>query len=806
MAITDPLVLPGDVMLMPVADLPAYLCELLEYEDGDYVLTRPRSRATSRIIDAQTAELLRLFQTPTLIVQAVIHFSKAHRLDPEQVLVDAFPILQSLMDASLLVAANAEPLQQILPSLAVGEQFAGCEVLKCIHVVEDTEVYQAQRTNGEMVALKVSRPGCKHTALRMFEQEISVLKCLDNTVNLPLLDSGISREQRFLILEWCSGIEVAIAAEEIRRRGTDNRKSLLQLCGAVLDAYSHLHAQGVVHADIHTGNILVTNDGSVKIIDYGFACSETIETEDVPYRADINYFSAPEYAQAVLTGNSVPAPGMQEEQFSLAALLYYLLTGAQYLRFSLGQEEVIQQIAAASPLPFAAQDVVPWFEVEALLARALRKHPSDRFPSASAFARELKEVAMLEERPAPSLTLQATDTEAQAAQALLQNMLRHLGLESQLLSSGLTIAPTCSLTYGAAGVAYALYRIACAQNSAALLSLADIWSTQAVHTMKNNRAAFYNEENIRPEVVGYTSPYHTACGVYSVQALIGHAMGDFASQQQAVSAFITASQAPCENIDLTLGRAGTLLVSSFLLNSMLQGGMLDATPLLDFGNKIMQSIWDEIDACPVIQECSAITYLGMAHGWAGLLYATMRWCLSSGAVLPDMLEERLQQLATCAECSGRGVRWPVTLPPPDHKHPAALYMPGWCNGSAGYIHLWTLAHSMFGDELYGRLAEQAAWHAWEAGGVVSSLCCGLAGQSYGLLNLYKHTGERAWLTRAQEFTHLAVRKRGGAVHYGLAQRMALDAQCESLYHGDLGLAILIAELARPEDARMPFFE
>ena len=806
MAITDPFVLPGDVILTSVEELPTYLREQLEYEEGDYVITRPRSRVASRIVDAQSAVLLKIFETPRTIVQAVIRFSQTNRLDPEQVLTDAFPTIQSFINASFLVPTDSEYAQKILPSFVAGNQVADCEVLSCVHVVEDTEVYKVKRASGEIVALKISRSGRDREALRMLEQEISILKHLDGRVNPAFLEAGMFEDRQYLIIEWCLGIEVSVAAQELRRHsGTDNRRELLHLCSTILDAYSHLHAQGIIHADIHPGNILVASDGSVKIVDYGFACHEEIEFEgDEPQRTNICYFSEPEYAKAILSGLRVPAPSTKGEQFSLAALLYYLFTGAQYLKISLEQEEMLQRIAAWNPLPFSRWSIRPWLEVETLLATALSKHPADRFPSVSAFARRLKEVILPDEQPGSSLTSHAAHADALAAQELLNSVIKHVGLEGSLFPSELTIAPTCSLTYGAAGIAYALYRIACARNNAALLSLADNWSTKAVNNIKSS-TAFYDEVDFIPETVGYTSPYHTVSGVYCVQALISHAMGDLVSQQEAINAFIAASKGPCETLDLTLGRSGTLLASSFLLDIASNNSVLDVAPLLALGNEVMQSVWNKINTFAAIQECSEITYLGIAHGWAGLLYATMCWCQSSGVILPDTIEERLQQLAVYAESSGRGVHWKWVLPQPGQKR-AGLYMPGWCNGSAGYIHTWTLADRMFGDQMYARLAEQAAWNAWEEIDTVSSLCCGLAGQAYGLLNLYKHTGERAWLARAQELAQqAALNVRGSSLH-DTASHIGLDARSMSLYYGDVGIAVLAAELARPEEACMPFFE
>jgi hypothetical protein len=368
-------------------------------------------------------------------------------------------------------------------------------------------------------------------------------------------------------------------------------------------------------------------------------------------------------------------------------------------------------------------------------------------------------------------------------------VLQRLGPSGPLLPSGLTLAPTCSVNNGAAGIAYALYRIACIRGDASLLSLADIWSTKATSNIESSEAFYSTELEITSEVVGQISLYHTASGVHCVQALISHAMGDVASQQAAAEAFVSASMAPCENLDLTLGKSGTLLACSLLLDVMPDSDIL---PL--FGNEVMQGIWNQIDTFPPLREYPPLTFLGIAHGWAGVLYATMRWCQSSGHTLPGSFEERLRQLAACAEPSGRGVRWKRKLRKRDHKH-SYDYVPSWCNGSAGFVFLWTLAHQRFGDQTYLDLAEKAAWNTWEDPDTIGDLCCGLAGRAYALLDLYKYTGERDWLYRAQE----------------LANRAAISIKSsairnDSLYKGEIGVAVLAVDVFRPEASCMPLFE
>jgi serine/threonine-protein kinase len=122
-------------------------------------------------------------------------------------------------------------------------------------------------------------------------------------------------------------------------------------------------------------------------------------------------------------------------------------------------------------------------------------------------------------------------------------------------------------------------------------------------------------------------------------------------------------------------------------------------------------------------------------------------------------------------------------------------MPGWCNGSAGFVFLWTLAHRELGDPAWLALAEAAAMNAWESPDGNGSLCCGLGGRAYALLNYHRHAGGPEWLARARD----------------LANRAALDVEKasereDSLYKGSIGVALLAADLARPEAAAMPFFE
>src|ERR1044071_2239202 len=122
-------------------------------------------------------------------------------------------------------------------------------------------------------------------------------------------------------------------------------------------------------------------------------------------------------------------------------------------------------------------------------------------------------------------------------------------------------------------------------------------------------------------------------------------MGDAAAQQRAVEDFLLASRRPCAEIDLALGRSGSLLVAAMLLPI---GGDVRA-----FGEETMRAIWRKLDTDPVIA-ASPGAALGMAHGWTGCLYAALRWCIASGDDLPPTLVQRLHEFAALAVPTGPG--------------------------------------------------------------------------------------------------------------------------------------------------------
>jgi len=188
-----------------------------------------------------------------------------------------------------------------------------------------------------------------------------------------------------------------------------------------------------------------------------------------------------------------------------------------------------------------------------------------------------------------------------------------------------------------------------------------------------------------------------------------------------------------------------------------------------------------------IAASTRIAYLGIAHGWAGLLFTLLRWTRAMRRQASLVLPAKLDELAALAVAHNRGLCWTV------HNNTTWL-MPGWCNGTAGYTMLFALAHEVLGDEEYSRIAVGAAESAWAIKTQGGSLCCGNAGNGYAFLAAYRLTGSGIWLRRARAAARQAATDRSEH-HYP-----------DALYKGALGVVLLGCELQRPRKAAMPLFE
>jgi serine/threonine-protein kinase len=273
--------------------------------------------------------------------------------------------------------------------------------------------------------------------------------------------------------------------------------------------------------------------------------------------------------------------------------------------------------------------------------------------------------------------------------------------------------------------------------------------------------------------------------------LIAYFLGDITNLKKAVNDFIVTSRQSYNNLDMTLGLSSVLLGCSILLETLEESHIELVNQIIIHGNKILDEIWNKIDSYDTIGIEKGLPYLGLAHGWAGILYASLRWYLTSRQSPRPNLEKRLIELYRLAQIDNTVANWPL------YKG-SIKSRTGWCHGSSGYVHLWLLANCMFDDQIYLDMAIKAGEHIWKHSkntfSSIGQLCCGLAGQSYSFLELYKYTSAIKWLKRAKILGYKSERLAKSSHHLP-----------NSLYKGEIGIALLLADLDNPNEACMPMF-
>jgi eukaryotic-like serine/threonine-protein kinase len=753
--------------------------------DDDVALTVLGGRHTSVVIAAELGRFLEEFRQPSTVIEAIIRYALKLKTDPLETFDEFMPALQRLMREGYLIPSGTKSPDRLRPTFRRGDRLEGWEILSCVQYVEDSEVYCGRR-DGLHVAIKTLRPDMPAISDAL-EREAAILRHLRGSVAPSLVDQGETRGIPYLVMDWREGVPCTTVADECRSTASEGRLALASLCTDIARVYASLHSMGVVHGDIHPNNVLIGSSRRVSLVDFGLAIGPGQPIS--PRRGGIGFFYEPEFALARLAASAEPDCTTAGEQYAVAALLYLLITGSHYVEFSLLERDALLQIRDAAPMPFIARGIEEWPLMEATLAKAMSKRPDDRYESMAEFAKALDQVTLL---VSPGSGHTAISPQTMRRHPLVTSLLARTRPQAQLFTSLHTMtAPRASLFYGSGGIAYGLYRMGCLRGDSRELRIADLW-LQRAYKMAESEDGFLNSEyGVIRERVAPSSPFHGMAGLHAIQALLSDAMGDLSTRYAAICKFIDESDLHVTQLDLTLGRAGTLLAAALIFDSSRDDAASQAR-LIELGDAVLAELIHRLQRAGPIASSRDLDYLGIAHGWGGVLFAALRWCEVTERALTSELRERLSELTDCGEPSGRGLRWPVKNACGDPAGEEG-YLAGWCNGSAGFAQLWCLASQLSGDDEFLELATRAAWNAWETPNRLSNLCCGTAGVAYALLMVGLHTGDAKWSERARRLAAHVIDDSTNAPFY------------DSLYKGTMGHALALYDLGEPETAAMPFF-
>jgi tetratricopeptide (TPR) repeat protein len=263
-------------------------------------------------------------------------------------------------------------------------------------------VYLAHRADGQFeqtVAIKlIDLPLATEIFRERFRQERQILAELHHPFIARLLDGGVTADgDPYLVMEYVDGVPIHRFCAEKSLSLPQRIALFMRVCEAVQFA----HQNFVVHRDLKPDNILVTDDGTPRLLDFGTAkllSPSLARPGDELTREGYQSFT-PQYASPEqVLGNPITTAS---DTYSLGVLLYVLLTGTQpYELKELTTGEMLRVICEEPPrrpAHAAGSEKRLDQDLQAVLLKALRKEPKERYLTAEQLASDLR--AYLEGRP-----------------------------------------------------------------------------------------------------------------------------------------------------------------------------------------------------------------------------------------------------------------------------------------------------------------------------------------------------------------------------------------------------------------------
>ena len=244
-----------------------------------------------------------------------------------------------------------------------------------------TDLFLAESERaGRLVVLKIARdrqhePEQPVDSFRRFLQEYEIAQRIASPAVVRLHDLGVSDEHAWLVMEY-------FARGDLRRRlrARLTPREALQFAAAIARALAAVHAAGVLHRDLKPGNIMLRDDGSIALIDFGMSKDAALAL-DITETGTI--FGTPHYMSP--EQGHAEALDERSDLYSLGIILFEMLTREKPYRAENPMAIVYKHRKDAIPrLPQKFAQVQP------VLERLLAKDPADRYASAPEAAAALE--------------------------------------------------------------------------------------------------------------------------------------------------------------------------------------------------------------------------------------------------------------------------------------------------------------------------------------------------------------------------------------------------------------------------------
>ncbi|MCD8096087.1 MAG: Stk1 family PASTA domain-containing Ser/Thr kinase [Ruminococcus sp.] len=244
------------------------------------------------------------------------------------------------------------------------------------------DVYKAQDlADDRTVAVKILRDEYSQNEefLRRFRNESKAIAVLSHPNIVKIYDVGLTDDTKFIVMEYVNGITMK---DYIEQEGVLRWKYALFFLTQILRALQHAHDKGIVHRDIKPQNIMLLDDGTIKVMDFGIARFSRVDGKTLSDKTvgSVHYIS-PEQARGDMTDE-------RSDIYSVGVMMYEMLTGKKPYDGESPVAIALKHMQENCPL---AREIMPSIPeaLEEITYHAMEKDPSRRYQSAADMIKDL---------------------------------------------------------------------------------------------------------------------------------------------------------------------------------------------------------------------------------------------------------------------------------------------------------------------------------------------------------------------------------------------------------------------------------
>ena len=258
------------------------------------------------------------------------------------------------------------------------------EIKEIIGVGGMAVVYKAyDNIDDRIVAVKILKEEflANEEFRRRFKNESKAIAVLSHPNIVKVYDVSYGDRIQFIVMECVDGITLK---EYIQQQGVINYKEAVFFVTQILRALQHAHDKGIVHRDIKPQNIMLLENGAIKVTDFGIARFSSSETRTMTDSTigSVHYIS-PEQARGDITDDKA-------DIYSVGVMLYEMLTGKLPFESDNTVSVAIMQLQQDPVKPREINPSIP-VGLEQIVLKAMQKNINDRYQSAAEMLLDLEE-------------------------------------------------------------------------------------------------------------------------------------------------------------------------------------------------------------------------------------------------------------------------------------------------------------------------------------------------------------------------------------------------------------------------------